>query len=160
MAQSVYKLYKKTNVEDTLCYLNMHDFIWYFMFLIKKNNTVSVPNRYTKSTWVVRNQGPTITTKEKNLLELIFTYIACRIRHHSVTFTCIKNIHKIPILLLQGVVALIECLTLHWGNIILEVCYFFSFGHKAPIQNHMGSSAKHHWVGKKKYKYTEFTGSG
>lgn len=90
MNQSVYKLYKKINVEDTWCYLNMHNFVWYFIFLIKKNDSISVPNRYTKSTGVVRNQGPTITTKEKNLLVLIFISITCSIRHYSFTFTYIK----------------------------------------------------------------------
>lgn len=47
---------------------------------------------------------------------LIFTKATCRIRHYSVSF-----IHKIPILLLQDIAALIEHHTLHRGNIILEV---------------------------------------
>lgn len=50
---------KKIYVQDTPCYLNMHLFCC-FIFLIEKNDSISVPNKYIGT---VRTQGPTITTK-------------------------------------------------------------------------------------------------
>lgn len=70
-------------------------------------DSLCIAGRYTAHTEGAWNQGPAAVPQIS-----IFSGVTCRIRHDSVTLSVdIRDNHRTPILLLQGILALSECLT-------------------------------------------------